>query len=139
MLGLGGYGVSRPPVTERLCGGPSGYECHKPVRASQVPAHQLAAEINAAQGIVTIQAMTMLPATPQRTAEARCAEPTPMIAPVIVCVVETGIPSVEARKRVSAPPVSAENPPTGLSLVIRWPIVLTMRQPPNRVPSAIAI
>ena len=39
---------------------------------------------------------------------------------------------------VIAPPVSAQNPPTGLSLVILIPIVFTMRQPPNKVPSAIA-
>ena len=39
---------------------------------------------------------------------------------------------------VMAPPVSAAKPPTGRSLVIFWPMVLTMRQPPNIVPSAIA-
>jgi hypothetical protein len=39
-----------------------------------------------------IQAMTMLPAMFHRTAETFRAAPTPMIAPVIVCVVETGIP-----------------------------------------------
>ncbi len=43
-------------------------------------------------GIVTIHAITMLPATPQRTADAPRVVPTPMIAPVIVCVVETGMP-----------------------------------------------
>ena len=43
-------------------------------------------------GIVKIHAQTMLPATPQRTALTRCAEPTPTIAPVMVCVVETGMP-----------------------------------------------
>jgi len=31
-----------------------------------------------------IQATTMLPATPQRTARVRCADPTPTMAPVIV-------------------------------------------------------
>jgi hypothetical protein len=45
-----------------------------------------------AAGIVKIQAQTMLPATPQRTAEART-EPTPTMAPVMVCVVDTGMPS----------------------------------------------
>ena len=49
-------------------------------------------------GMVTIQAMTMFPATPQRTAEERCAAPTPMMAPVMVCVVDTGMP----RKRGEA-------------------------------------
>ena len=54
--------------------------------------------MKAEQGMVSIQAQTMLPATPQRTARSRLAEPTPTIAPVIVCVVETGIPSPVARK-----------------------------------------
>ncbi|CKU43103.1 Uncharacterised protein [Mycobacterium tuberculosis] len=80
----------------------------------------------------------MFPATPQRTALARCVEPTPTMAPVMVCVVETGMPSAVARNSVSAPPVSAQKPPTGFSLVIFWPIVFTMRQPPNMVPSAMA-
>src|SRR3954468_14946012 len=39
---------------------------------------------------------------------------------------------------VAAPPVSAQNPCIGVSLVIRRPMVRTMRQPPIRVPSAIA-
>jgi len=68
--------------------------------------------------MVRTQAHTIEPATPQRTAEPFCDEPTPMIEPVIVCVVDTGMPNPEARNRVIAPPVSAQNPPTGLSLVI---------------------
>ena len=47
--------------------------------------------------MVMIHAMTMLPATPQRTAEERCAAPTPTMAPVMVCVVETGMPRNVAR------------------------------------------
>ena len=39
-----------------------------------------------------IQAMTMFPATPQRTAESRREAPAPMTLPEIVCVVETGKP-----------------------------------------------
>jgi hypothetical protein len=89
-------------------------------------------------GIVTTQAAMMLPATPQRTARTRCALPTPMIEPVIVCVVDTGIPNSVAMNSEIAPPVSAAKPPIGFSLVMRWPIVFTMRQPPNSVPSAIA-
>ena len=38
------------------------------------------------------QAITMFDATFQRTADTLCAAPTPIIAPVMVCVVETGIP-----------------------------------------------
>ncbi len=34
--------------------------------------------------------------------------------------------------------VSAQNPPTGLSFVILVPMVRTIRQPPERVPRAIA-
>ena len=41
------------------------------------------------------------------------------MAPVMVCVVDTGMPSAVARNSVSAPPVSAQKPPTGLSLVMR--------------------
>ncbi len=88
--------------------------------------------------MVMTHASTMFPATPQRTADARSAVPTPMIAPVIVCVVETGTPSSVAMKRVIAPPVSAEKPPTGRSFVIFCPMVFTMRQPPNSVPRAMA-
>lgn len=102
------------------------------------PSHQAQAAISADAGIVRTQAIRTLPATPQCTARVRRVEPTPMIAPVIVCVVETGMPKPDARKSDIAPPVSAANPPTGFSFVIRWPIVLTMRQPPNRVPNAIA-
>jgi len=69
-------------------------------------------------GMVKIQAHTMLPATPHRTALARWVEPTPTMAPVMVWVVETGMPKEVAKKRVKAPPVSAQKPPTGLSLVI---------------------
>ena len=85
-----------------------------------------------------IQAQTIEPAVPQRTADARRTDPTPTIAPVIVCVVDTGMPSADARNSVIAPPASAQKPPTGLSFVMRWPIVLTMRQPPNIVPRPIA-
>src|SRR6185503_797753 len=102
------------------------------------PSHQAIAAMSAELGMVSTQAQTMRPATPQRTAETFCAEPTPTMEPVMVCVVETGTPKAVARNSVIAPLVSAQNPPTGLSLVILWPMVLTMRQPPNSVPIAIA-
>src|ERR1700694_2903269 len=60
------------------------------------------------------------------------------MAPVMVCVVETGTPSQVAMNSVAAPPVSAQNPCIGVSLVIRNPMVRTIRQPPIRVPNAIA-
>src|SRR5579884_1190252 len=53
-------------------------------------AAQQAAATAAAAGIVTTQAQTTRPATPQRTALSRFSEPTPTIAPVMVCVVLTG-------------------------------------------------
>ena len=89
-----------------------------------------------AAGIVKIQAMTIFLATPHRTAENPLSEPTPMIAPVIVCVVETGIPNMVARESVKADAVSEQNPLMGFNFVIRIPIVLTIRQPPKQVPSA---
>ena len=65
-------------------------------------------------------------------------EPAPMMAPVMVCVVDTGMPIAVAVNRVIAPPVSAAKPLTGLSLQSFCPMVLTIRQPPNSVPNAIA-
>jgi hypothetical protein len=56
------------------------------------------------------QAQRIFCAKPQRTPLICCVEPTPIIAPVIVWVVETGIPNPEAINKVIAPPVSAQNP-----------------------------
>ena len=53
------------------------------------------------------------------------------MAPVMVCVVDTGMPPSVARPRLIAPPIEAQEPLTGLSLVIFVPMVLTMRQPPR--------
>lgn len=50
------------------------------------------AAIVAAAGIVRIHAQTIRPATPHFTADILRVEPTPTIAPVMVCVVETGVP-----------------------------------------------
>ena len=69
-------------------------------------------------GIVNTQAQMMRRATPHRTAESLFVAPTPMMAPVIVCVVETAIPARVAPNSVSAPAVSALNPPKGWSFVI---------------------
>ena len=52
----------------------------------------------------------------------------------MVCVVLTGMPAIAVPSKVIAPAVSAQKPPTGRSLVIRIPIVFTMRQPPAIVP-----
>src|SRR5450830_1055687 len=94
--------------------------------------------MNAEHGMVSTHAQTMLPAMPQRTAETFCTEPTPTIAPVMVWVVDTGTPKPVAMNSVAAPLAEAQNPLTGFNLVMRMPMVLTMRQPPNIVPSPIA-
>src|SRR5215217_9533986 len=96
------------------------------------------AATKAAAGIVSIQAHTIRPATPHLTADSRRVAPTPTIEPVIVCVVETGVPVSVAYASVTAAAVSAQKPPTGFSFVIFVPIVCTMRQPPDNVPNAIA-
>src|SRR5438132_9875760 len=88
--------------------------------------------------MVRIHAQTIRPAIPHLTADNRRVAPTPTIAPVIVCVVDTGVPVKVTYASVSAAPVSAQNPPTGFNFVILDPIVCTMRQPPESVPSAIA-
>src|SRR6185436_13772250 len=96
------------------------------------------AATNAAAGMVRIQAQTMRPATPHFTADNLRVAPTPTIEPVIVCVVETGVPVSVTYARVNAAADSAQKPPTGFSFVMRVPIVRTMRQPPESVPNAIA-
>ena len=90
-------------------------------------------------GIVSNQATSRLWVTPQRTAERRLVAPTPMIAPVIVCVVDTGILSISVIYSVIAPAVSATTPSNGVTLVILEPIVFTIRQPPLIVPIEITV
>ncbi len=48
--------------------------------------------------------------TPHRTALNLFIAPTPIIEPVIVCVVETGIPMFDTVNNVKAPAVSAQTP-----------------------------
>ena len=85
---------------------------------SCTPIHQEIAATNADAGIVNTQAQTIFPATPHLTADIFCAEPTPTIEPVMVCVVDTGIPERFANNKVNAPALSAQKPPTGFSFVI---------------------
>jgi len=56
-------------------------------------------------GIVNTHAQIKLIVTPQRTAERRFVAPTPMIEPVIVCVVLTGIFRNSEINKVIAPAV----------------------------------
>ena len=70
----------------RPCGMPEVYSgledrLHRPVERRRD---------EAAAGIVSSQAKTMLPATPQRTAESRLVAPAPSTEPEITCVVESG-------------------------------------------------
>ncbi len=93
----------------------------------------------AAIGIVSTQAQTMRLGDPPAHGRGVLVAPTPMIAPVMVCVVETGMPpSVAADERRWRRRSRRRIRPVGLSLVIFMPIVLTIRQPPKRVPRAIA-
>ncbi len=89
-------------------------------------------------GMVRIQAHSKLMVTPLRTADKRLVSPTPIMAPVMVWVVLTGIPNFSVRQSVKAPAVSALTPSKGVTLVILVPIVLTIFQPPLIVPIAIA-
>ena len=57
-----------------------------------------------------VLAQMILPATPQRTRRAPRVEPTPAMAPVMVCVVDTGTPKAVAKKRVRAPALLAQKP-----------------------------
>src|SRR5215213_9491563 len=89
-------------------------------------------------GIVRTQAQTIRAATPQRTAETRWLDPTPMIAPLMTCVVDTGSPRYDAPRIVTAAAVSAANPWIGRRSMIFVPIVLMIRTPPAIVPRPIA-
>src|SRR3954469_6816126 len=92
----------------------------------------------AEHGSVSSHAVTMFPATPQRTAESRFAAPAPMIPPDITCVVESGKPTCEAERITAAPTLWAAKPWAGSILMIRVPMVRMIRQPPTYVPAAIA-
>ena len=85
----------------------------------------------AATGSVTIHATTMLPATPQRTADRRLAAPEPITAPEIVWVVESGKPPWVDARITAAPAPWAAKPCAESILWMRLPIVLMIRQPPT--------
>src|SRR5437588_7508156 len=91
-----------------------------------------------AAGIVRNQAVTMLPATPQRTADSRLAAPAPITPPEITCVVDSGYPKCEDARITAAPAPCAANPWALSILMMRVPSVRMIRQPPAYVPSAIA-
>ena len=88
--------------------------------------------------MVMTQAVMTLPATCQRTADARRAAPAPMMQPVIVCVVDTGIPIHDAVNNMNDPPSEALKPWCWDSFVMRVPMVSMIFQPPHKVPRPIA-
>src|SRR5574344_586408 len=92
----------------------------------------------ALMGIVKTHAQSRLTVTPQRTAESRLTAPTPMILPLMTCVVLTGTLRTSVIKSVIAPAVWAQKPSTGVILVILLPIVFIIFQPPVIVPKAMA-
>ena len=89
--------------------------------------------------MVIIHATIIFLVTPHRTALNLFVAPAPMIEPVMVWVVLTGMPKILVENNVKAPAVSALNPSKDLKWVILVPIVFTILQPPIRVPVAIAI
>src|SRR5690606_4981994 len=88
-------------------------------------------------GIVNIHAHNKLIVTPHRTAEIRLVIPTPIIDPVIVWVIDTGIPICSVKYKAKAPAVSAATPSNGVTFVIVDPLVFTIFQPPLIVPKPI--
>ena len=94
-------------------------------------------DITIVAGIVITQAATIFVAVAQRTEATPFVMPTPMIAPVIVWVVLTGIPRTAVPIKVKAPDVSAQNPYTGFKRAKPSPKVLMTFLPPMMVPKAI--
>jgi hypothetical protein len=99
----------------------------------------ISAAIKALTGMVNTHAHNRFTVTPHLTADKRLVAPTPMIEPVIVCVVLTGILKCSVRKRVKAPAVSAATPSSGVTFVMRVPMVFTIFHPPLIVPKPMAI
>ena len=90
-------------------------------------------------GMVRIQAQRRLIVTPHRTADKRFVAPTPIMEPVMVCVVLTGIFRASVTNNVMAPAVSAATPSNGVTLVILVPMVFTIFHPPLIVPRPMAV
>ena len=89
--------------------------------------------------MVSIHAHNRFTVTPHRTADNLLVAPTPMIDPVMVWVVLTGIFKFSVTNNVMAPAVSAATPSKGVTFVILVPMVLMILQPPLIVPNAMAV
>src|SRR3990167_5810444 len=85
-------------------------------------------------GKVRSHPCTTPPNTPHRTSLTRRDELAPAIAVVMVCVVESGTPKIEAAIIVDDAALVAANPCHDLMLTMRFPMVAMMRQPPSDVP-----
>lgn len=72
--------------------------------------------------MVRTQAHNKLTVIPHLTAEILFVNPTPMIEPVMVCVVDTGIPKWSVMNKVIAPAVSALTPSNEVTFVILVPL-----------------
>src|SRR4051794_41558382 len=81
-------------------------------------------------GIVTTQAVTIRPATPQRTAEALLVAPTPRMAEEITWVAETGMPTRLANSMIEAAPVAVAKPSFIRNSTTCSPIVRLFTHPP---------
>ncbi|MPM84003.1 hypothetical protein SDC9_131073 [bioreactor metagenome] len=86
--------------------------------------------------MVKIHAPTMFFAVAHFTEAIPFVMPTPIIDPVIVWVVLTGIPVRAVPISVKAPAVSAQKPCTGFNFARPSPRVLITFQPPVLVPNA---
>ena len=91
-----------------------------------------------AAGSVRTQTTTMLRTTRQCTTPPARPSPAPMTPPEMTCVVESEKPKYEDARIVEEAPVWAEKPCGGWMSVTRVPSVLITRQPPEKVPAAIA-
>ncbi len=81
----------------------------------------------------------IFPPTIHFTADSLLEAPTPIIVDEITCVVESGMPILDAISIIVAADVSAANPLIGLRLARRIPRVFMIFQPPAAVPNAIVV
>src|SRR5262249_26241320 len=97
------------------------------------------APIRPAAGIVSTHAPAMFRTTPQFTTPPARPRPAPMTPPETTWVVESENPKYDEERIAVADAVSAEKPCGDWISVTRVPSVLITRQPPEKVPSAIAV
>lgn len=89
-------------------------------------------------GIVMIQVRTISRIVPKLIAPIPLAKPTPSTAPTTTCVVEIGIPNLDANNTVMHDPKPAANPLEGVSWVIFLPTVSMTLHPQVASPKTIA-